>query len=208
MNALQSSTTASTNTAVGFAAGAAVTTGGGSVLVGYNAGANITTGASNVCLGQSTGVGTPFGLFNLTTENDRVIIGSGNTTNAYVQVAWTVVSDARDKTDVVNAKYGLNFVMGLRPVEYKWDKRGWYDNLTPDGSKKGEKSQLGFLAQDVISLEKQHGGVAGDLLIGDDEQEDSVKVTESKIIPVLVKAIQEQQAIIESLKARLDAANL
>jgi hypothetical protein len=28
------------------------------------------------------------------------------------------------------------------------------------------------------------------------------------IIPVLVKAMQEQQAIIESLKARLDAANL
>jgi hypothetical protein len=30
----------------------------------------------------------------------------------------------------------------------------------------------------------------------------------TQIVPVLVKAIQEQQAIIESLKARLDAANL
>jgi len=28
------------------------------------------------------------------------------------------------------------------------------------------------------------------------------------LIPTLVKALQEQQAIIESLKARLDAANL
>jgi hypothetical protein len=191
--------------AIGSFAGDSMTTGNGNTVVGYAAGNDITTGSGNHCFGNSAGTTTPFGVFQITTQSDRVVIGNGNTTNAYIQVAWTVVSDARDKTDVTDTGYGLEFVKGLRPVEYKWDKRGWYDDLTPDGTKKDSKSQIGFLAQDVIALEKQHGAVAGNLLIGDDEQDESYKVTETKLIPVLVKAIQEQQATIEALEARIAA---
>ena len=118
-------------------------------------------------------------------------------------VAWTVTSDARDKTDVTDAPYGLNFVNELRPITYKWDKRDKYENNTPNGTHKETKTQLGFLAQDVIALEKKYGGVAGDLLVADDETEESLKITETKMIPVLVKAIQELKSQLDSVKAEL-----
>ena len=65
---------------------------------------------------------------------------------------------------------------------------------------------MGFLAQEVIALEKQHGGVAKDLLIADDEKEEEiVSITETKFIPVLVKALQELNAKFDQLKAEHDA---
>jgi hypothetical protein len=130
-------------------------------------------------------------------------MGSGRMTNAYIQIAWTVTSDARDKTNIVDAKYGLNFVNELRPVEYKWDKRIRYENNTPDGTHKESKSQLGFLAQDVIALEKKYGGVEKDLLIADDETDELYRITETKMIPVLVKALQELSAQVETLKSEI-----
>ena len=130
------------------------------------------------------------------------MVGDGNVTNAYILVAWTVTSDARDKTDVTDAPYGLNFVNELRPITYKWDKREKYADNKPNGTHAETKTQLGFLAQDVITLEKKYGGRAGDLLIADDETDESLKITETKMIPVLVKAIQELKAEIDALKAK------
>ena len=117
-------------------------------------------------------------------------------------VAWTVTSDSRDKSDIQTVPYGLQFVNELIPITYKWDKRDKYENSTPDGTHKESKTQLGFLAQDVIALEKKHGGIAGDLLIADDETEESLKITETKFIPILVKAIQELTARVRTLESR------
>ena len=75
-------------------------------------------------------------------------------------------------------------------------KKSREDN-TPHGNKR-----YGFLAQDILALEGQ------DNVIIDNENADHLKYQGEALVPVLVKAIQEQQAIIESLKARLDAANL
>ena len=60
------------------------------------------------------------------------------------------------------------------------------------------------MAQDVIALEQSLGTPSNDLLIADNEQEDKLKITESKIIPALVKAIQELKAEVDSLKAQLN----
>lgn len=169
-------------------------------VIGASAAANLTTGASNVVIGTSAGNAS--GVINLTTQSNRVVIGDANVTNAYILVAWTVTSDSRDKSDVQAAPYGLQFVNELIPITYKWDKREKYENSTPDGTHKESKTQLGFLAQDVIALEKKHGGVAGDLLIADDETEESLKITETKFIPILVKAIQELTARVQALEVR------
>ena len=169
-------------------------------VIGASAASNLTTGASNVVIGVSAGNSS--GVINLTTQSNRVVVGDQNVTNAYILVAWTVTSDSRDKSDVQSAPYGLQFVNELIPITYKWDKRDKYENSTPDGTHKESKTQLGFLAQDVIALEKKHGGVAGDLLIADDETEESLKITETKFIPILVKAIQELTARVQALEAR------
>ena len=187
------------NTIMG--AGAAYSaTNSNNTAIGASAAGNLTTGASNTVIGAAAGNSS--GVINLTTQSNRVVVGDANVTNAYILVAWTVTSDSRDKSDVQSAPYGLQFVNELIPITYKWDKREKYENSTPDGTHKESKTQLGFLAQDVIALEKKYGGVAGDLLIADDETEESLKITETKFIPILVKAIQELTARVQALEAR------
>jgi hypothetical protein len=196
--------TGSQNNAFGYQSGYNLTSGTSNTFYGTYAGYAVTSGSNNLLLGPDAGrSGSPGG--NFTTESNRIVLGNGSTTNAYIQVSWTVTSDARDKADVVDAKYGLDFIKGLRPVEYKWDKRSNYFKQNPDGTHKEAKTQLGFLAQDVIALEKQHGGVAKDLLIADDEKDEILSITETKMIPVLVKALQELNAKFDQLKAEHDA---
>jgi hypothetical protein len=149
-------------------------------------------------------------VFDVTNENNRVVMGTTAVTNAYVQVAWTVVSDARDKTDVEDSPYGLSFVNSLRPIIYKRDDRDRYKetdskgNITEfpkDGSRKDEKYTMGFLAQEIIEAEKAAGAEDGKFLIADDEIADKLKITETKIIPALVKAIQELKSEFDDYKA-------
>jgi len=194
-----------TNTAFGYGAlGSATSSSSTNTCVGYNAGGNITSGQYNTCVGFYAGVS----LFNITTQNGRLVLGSTDITNAYVNVAWTVVSDARDKTDIQDSPYGLNFINDLRAVIYKWDKRDKYQNGIPDGTHKETKTQIGFLSQDVIAIEKKYGAVAGNLLIADDEEIDNLKITETKMIPTIVKSIQELSLEITSLKQMLKTAGI
>jgi hypothetical protein len=215
-----STSTATNNVALGNYAGASLTTGtgnillgtsagqgGGSasynVLIGMNAAYQITSGSGNTSINPRNSGNSYAPCLNITTENNRISMGSTGVTNAYVQVSWTVLSDARDKTNVNDAPYGLDFVNELRPVTYQWDKRNNYEDATPDGTHLEPKLQLGFLAQDIIDLELKHGATAKDLLVGDDEHEDSLKVTEAKLIPILVKAIQELKATVDAQAARI-----
>jgi len=118
-----------------------------------------------------------------------------------VKVAWTVTSDARDKTDVEDVSYGLSFINSLRPVTFVWDERANYEDGTPDGSKKGAKRQIGFLSQEVIQAELDAGTPQDNLLVADNEEDDRLKITETKFIPALVKAIQELKAEFDAYKA-------
>jgi hypothetical protein len=217
-SALDACTTAGANTAVGSGAGGSITTGGSNTTMGEaslstcttgqqntafgtNAGADVTTGNNNLLLGLNSGRSTsPSG--SLTTGSNVICLGDNSITNAFVKVAWTVTSDARDKADITDSTYGLSFVQGLKPVHFKWDDRSNYVDFISDGSKKGSKTQLGFLAQDVVALEKAHGAVKGDLLVADDTKEEEIlRITETKLIPVLVKAIQELKAEFDAYKA-------
>jgi hypothetical protein len=216
VQALEGNTTGYNNTAVGWRCLKSVTTGTANTAIGQQAGTNC-TGNENVYIGNqcnteatsgggNTGINAGYGgsrIFSLTTESNRFIAGHNGVSNAYVQVAWTVTSDARDKTDIVTAPYGLNFVTELRPIQYRWDKRSKYENGQPDGTHKEDKKILGFLAQEVIELEKKYGAVEKDLLIADDEEDGMLKVTETKMIPILVKAIQELKAELDQLKAKV-----
>lgn len=222
------------NTGIGYAAGSDLTTGDQNTLVGDATGLGLTTGSSNIAVGRATycgetgdyNIGMGFGAmqnatsgskniaigylagrtgspFNITTESDRIVLGSSTTSNAYIQVAWTVVSDSRDKADINDCPYGLSFVNNLRPVKYKWDRRSSYEDGIPTGEHKSSKFELGFLAQDIIATEQQTAET--NLMIGDNEQADSLKIVETKMIPVLVKAIQELTTRLEAAEAEIAA---
>ena len=70
---------------------------------------------------------------------------------------------------------------------------------------KNEQTNHGFIAQEVKAAIDADNGIADGFRMWDDRDDGSQEVAESALIPVLVKAIQEQQALIVALEARLSA---
>jgi hypothetical protein len=130
-------------------------------------------------------------------------MGDNTVTNAYIKVGWTTTSDQRDKADITNFTHGLDYVNQLRPVNFVWDDRSNYADGISDGSKKKDDPQLGFLAQEVQSIEDGLG--IDNNCIVDTETPELLKMTETKLIPVLVNAIKELSAEVEALKAQLNS---
>ncbi len=112
-------------------------------------------------------------------------------------------SDARLKENVQPIDNGLSAVMQLKPVSYRWKEKA---------NQIGTGTNLGFIAQDVEKIlpdvivhtfnsQKEIDNAKSIKNI--DLPADQYAVKYAEFTPVLVKAIQEQQAIIEDLKKRL-----
>ena len=208
--------TGSSNTSIGYATGFSATSGSNNTFIGEEAGKAVTSGSNNLFLGKDAGrTGSPGG--NWTTQSNVMVLGDENITNAYIQVDWTVSSDARDKTDFTALDLGLDFVKDLKPVTYKWDKRSKYGDKsaddydlnaqTPDGTHKEDWLDIGFKAQEVEALEIAAGYKVGDkknLTVSYGSDGKQMGLQYGKFVPILVKAIQEQQTLIESLTARIE----
>lgn len=186
--------TGAINTFVGWEAGDSVTSGNLNTVIGGGAGGNLTTGGFNVIIGAQAGVvGT-----SITTQSGNVVMGDSNISNAYVQVAWTVTSDERDKADITPIPYGLDLISSLNPITFKWDKRHKYEDGVPDGTHKEDKTFTGFSAQELLAATRAAG--VPDNTIVDVTQEDFLRVKETALIPILVKAVQELTARVEQLE--------
>jgi hypothetical protein len=252
--ALYNSTSGDYNVAVGRDA-LLNSSGNRNTGVGYNAGLGIFTGAENTAVGNqsiyyqdnvsfSTGVGSAslisslaslsnasaFGYDSTVTGNNQVQLGNASTTT-YVYGTVQNRSDLRDKTDVRDTTLGLDFVMSLRPVDYKWDMRDFYRpappvrpedptdeqamadfktevaawretaklaNITHDGSKKRTRYHHGFIAQEVMALNAEFGGIQDHKIAGG---EDVLSLGYDEMIAPLVKAIQELKAEFDAYKA-------
>ncbi len=112
-------------------------------------------------------------------------------------------SDATLKRKIKPLKYGLKEIMKLNPVTYKWK-----DSMVGNTIKAPYQQELkiGLLAQDLLkvipeSVSTHHWKVLDEKNNTYVYQEnDKLGVNYSEIIPVLIKAIQEQQQEIETLK--------
>ncbi len=107
-------------------------------------------------------------------------------------------SDARDKSNIRPITYGLSAVMQMRPVSYSWKEQP------------GQGTKLGFIAQDLQQVIPEVVADSQMVIVGEGEAPQMVPaerlgVYYSDIIPVLVKAIQEQQGQIDSLRQELEA---
>jgi hypothetical protein len=207
-----------------------VTTGPANTLVGYQAGTNISTGSTNAALGDSAYLtgnfsnSTCLGYDSAVTGSNQVQLGnSGTTAYAYGAVVDRA-SDIRDKADVQNTNLGLNFIMALRPVMYRWDYREDYrppkpgpdatkeewdayneacklENLTHDGSKKRNRLHQGLIAQEVKAVMDSIGTDFGGYKDGTiDGGEDRVTLAYGEFIAPLIKAIQELKAEFDEYK--------
>ena len=111
--------------------------------------------------------------------------------------APTITSDKNLKTDIKQIGSVKNNLMKLRAVSYKLLPQVAGGNQTNEKRlEQVNKDQLGFIAQEVQEIFPE-------IVVQDENGYLGIKYTE--LIPVLVKTIQEQQAEIQSLNARLSA---
>jgi hypothetical protein len=114
------------------------------------------------------------------------------------------LSDERVKGDITTLSDGLEIVKQLRPVTFKYtdtseDAEG---NKRMGGS--NDKTRYGFIAQEVEAVAPQYVET-GIGYVNNVEVSDFKSLSTTRMIPMLLKSIQEQQTIIESLKARITA---
>jgi len=184
---LYSNTTGSSNTALGYSAFSTGTNYTNSTSLGYNA----EPGASNtIRLGNSS------------------VLTIGGFAN------WTNVSDKRFKINITENVVGLDFIMKLKPVTYNLDMEAIAKFLnTPDSLRllqsellKGKEIQSGFIAQEV---EYAANCVSYDFHGIDIPKNDSsyYGLRYAEFVVPIIKAIQEQQLIIEKYKQNTENLN-
>lgn len=106
---------------------------------------------------------------------------------------WDTYSDARVKTDIKSLDSAIDAVKELNPVSYKHHSSTFEKGqVTIDENE--YQLNLGFLAQEVYEILPEA------VTKPKDENDDLWAMSYDKLIPVLTKAMQEQQVIIEDLQ--------
>lgn len=172
------------NTFIGFRAGENVSFGDNNVLLGWYAGRFLTTGSNNLCLGYNSWTSTP----NVSNE-----ITLGNSAHSVIRAAVTSItslSDARDKKEIETLPVGLEFIEKLKPVKFVWNDR--------DDENKRNIVDFGFIAQDLKAVQEE--SEASYLKLVYESNPDKLEASYGKLLPILVKAIQELSAEVKELK--------
>jgi hypothetical protein len=186
--ALDVTTTGFQNTASGYAALGANTTGNLNTAIGFNSGNANTTGTNNAFIGNSAS-NTSGGA----TASNTIVLGNSAITTLRCQTATiSALSDARDKSNIEDIPVGIEFIKDLRPVKFTWNQR--------DGMRVG-LTDAGFIAQESLDVVNKYN--ANWIGLVEDENKDQLAMTPGKLIPILVKAIQQISAKVDSLESQL-----
>jgi hypothetical protein len=137
--------------------------------------------------------------FTAAEDNDKTLGTIGRRWAGVFAANGTIItSDAREKKNIKNLDYGLETLMQLKPVSYEWK-----EDVMNVGTK------LGFVAQDlleivpevVVNQERVENRETGEVTY---QEAGRMGVFYDDLIPVLTKAIQEQQGTIEELTEEND----
>ena len=112
-----------------------------------------------------------------------------NGTGVWGEGAYVNGSDANIKENIVDLDSSLNIVNNLKPVSFN------YINTSVNNDTK----HLGFIAQDIYQV-LQNKDYLNSIVRSDGE---TLSIAYSNLIPLLTKAIQEQNALIKALEQRL-----
>ncbi len=126
-----------------------------------------------------------------------------NTINEYwddvVALDHITYSDRNTKDEIKTINHGLQDLLKLRPVSYRYKKE-----ISPDN-----RIRLGLIAQEVEEVIPE--AVVNDDIDYDPETGEKIvtkgqykALNYDQLIPVLVKAVQEQQQIIEEMKKEIE----
>jgi len=201
------------NTGVGYQALLNTTSGSNNTAVGHSAGSNVTTSSYNTMLGYGANISTSSTYSNSTalgytttaTASNYIAIGNTSIQTIAGQVSFSTYSDQRVKNNIQENVRGLDFILKLRPVTYKYDVNKEHelmgissvDSTGATVTHEIEKTTFsGFLAQEVEqaaqSVNYDFSGVDkprnANMLYG---------LRYSEFVVPIVKAMQEQQGTIE-----------
>jgi hypothetical protein len=153
----------------------------------YNSGTDPYVGA---VMASSSNSQTNYHLYSTGAGTFRFYVGMGGTISA-TSATITTISDQRLKENIVDIDVGLDAVMALKPRKFDWKA----------GKGKDKKGDRGWIAQEFETVFPEMIQTWKDPA---PEGEEPYKAVNADLIPVLVKAIQEQQQIINDLKARIE----
>ena len=169
----------------------------GNFLVGKTAGSLANTGfvaQSNGYVSSSlsgtTSATDSYNLYSTGASAYRFYVDMAGTIHA-TSIVITAISDERLKENVRNIDTGLNDVLALKPRRFDWK----------EGKGQDRKNVAGFIAQE---FEEVFPECIGTTKAGADGIEYK-NINYETLIPTLVKAIQEQQALIQTLTDRITA---
>jgi hypothetical protein len=213
VNAMQSNIS-SENTAIGYEAMRYISqaSSNNNVVIGSQAakyfGASGQWNPNNKAMYKSVYIGSLSRASNIDTNNEIVIgydaVGNGSNTVRLGNTSITAVhtqgsfyansvqltSDYRLKKNIKPLENGISTVLKLKPVNY--EKKNSLESSNYD------KKENGFIAQEIQKVLPY--------IVDEGKDKDRLlSVDYTSIIPVLTKAIQEQQVIIEQLKSSNEA---
>jgi hypothetical protein len=210
------------NTAVGHSAGTAVTTGNQNTFFGSLSGNGVTSGSRNLCIG--------YNVDNASATDENVIVighgitGSGNdfsfgkasnvvTNDFNVDANWSRSSDERLKKNIADSTLGLSFINALRTVKYNWKASHELDSTDSELSHLYKEDEAdnemnttatmhNFIAQEVKAALDTAG--VSDFGGWKEDHYGVQQVSREMFVIPLVKAMQEQTAVIAALTARIE----
>jgi hypothetical protein len=160
----------------------------------------------------ATTTNSPFAFYTNTTERMRITsggevnIGYGETDNgAYpLQVngqifatnATIATSDIKFKENIIPLNKGLDIINKLKPVTFNF--------INDTKNNFSEYEEVGFIAQDVDRALSTETFAKSIVKASDDSDPNSTMgLATQNLIPILVKAIQEQNSLIKALEQRI-----
>jgi hypothetical protein len=194
------------------------TTGNLNAFFGAFAGYYNTTGSKNTFIGEGAGNSsddwqiensTAIGYQAQVNASNHMVLGNWNVESIGGYADWTILSDSRFKKDVSNNVKGLHFILKLNPVTYHLDIRKLQQFLKAGDideevvTRKESILQSGFLAQEVEQAARESGYDFSGVDAPQNEK-DQYGIRYAEFVVPLVKAVQEQQNMIEGQQAIIE----
>tara|TARA_B110000208_G_C11755494_1_gene425033 strand:+ start:28 stop:1842 length:1815 start_codon:yes stop_codon:yes gene_type:complete len=182
-NSLYSNTTGVKNTGLGYDAQASSATATNQTIIGFEA----TGQADNsVVLGNDDVTA----VYMAEDRGAKIYAGEGDFSGDIVTAGnVTVSSDIRLKKDIVNLPSTLDNIKSLRPVSYS--------KKSSLSSEEYGSTEIGLIAQELQE-------VYPNMVSEDDSKDPLLSVSYMELIPVLIKAVQEQQIMIEKQQMEIE----
>lgn len=148
-----------------------------------------TSGRSGVYAHNDSGTG--YGVYGAASGTGQGVHGENGNSSGWAgyfngkvfTTASYQSSDLRLKKDIKETPYGLEHVLELHPVTFKWK------------NEKNRDTQVGLIAQEVQKTIPE--------VVQTDNSTGMLSVNYTALVPVLIKSVQQQEAVIREQQARI-----